>query len=456
MAVAEPRDVYSTLDLALRLGDLLLSSGGGASDVEGTMLAIARACGLRGVTADVTFTELRLQQQSSNEDTASILVRRVRRRQADYEELVRTDRLVQDLVDGIVTRDEARDRLMRIVTSPRRRSRWSITVGWGAVGASLAVTLGGGAVVSALAFLAACGIDLVARGIRGRVPLFYQQAAGGLLATLVALVAAASNLDVDPSLVATAGIIILLAGIGLMGAMADALTGYPLTASARLLDAVLVTTGVIAGVAAGLTIADLLGADLGRVEPGATGLAQGSAMTIGAALAAVAYGFACSSPYRAAIAAGLVAAIGQALFLLVVGLALGETWAAAVAAVTIGLISHWSAGLLRVPPLVLIVPALVPLLPGLAIYRGLALLAEGEDGVLQLAAAGATAIALASGVVLGQYLAQPLRRGGLRLERRLSAPGLVGPLLGGRPARRTTAHPGDSTDDHPSSDAGEA
>jgi uncharacterized membrane protein YjjB (DUF3815 family) len=304
------------------------------------------------------------------------------------------------------------------------------------VGASLAVTLGGGAVVSGLAFLAACGIDLVGRGTGGRVPQFYQQAAGGFLATVVAVVASATKVDADPSLVVTAGIIILLAGIGLMGAMADALTGYPLTASARLLDAVLATTGVIAGVAAGLTVADLTGANLGRVEPGATGLTQGSAMTVGAALAAAAFGFVCYAPFRTAVAAGVVAGCGQALFLLVDRLHLGETWAAAVAAVAIGVVSYGIAGRLRAPPLVLIVPAVVPLLPGLAIYRGLALLAEGRDGVLQLAAAGATAIALASGVVLGQYLAQPIRREGLRLESRLSGPRLVGPLLGPRRDRK--------------------
>jgi hypothetical protein len=45
-----------------------------------------------------------------------------------------------------------------------------------------------------------------------------------------------------------------------------------------------------------------------------------------------------------------------------------------------------------------------------------------------MAAAGATAIALASGVILGQYVAQPLRREARRLENRLAGPRLVGPL----------------------------
>ena len=86
------------------------------------------------------------------------------------------------------------------------------------------------------------------------------------------------------------------------------------------------------------------------------------------------------------------------------------------------------AGRFRVPPLVVVVPAIVPLLPGLDIYRGLALLAEGKDGVLQLASALATALALASGVILGQYLAQPVKREARRLETRLSGPRMVGPF----------------------------
>lgn len=57
------------------------------------------------------------------------------------------------------------------------------------------------------------------------------------------------------------------------------------------------------------------------------------------------------------------------------------------------------------------------------------LLAEGEDGVLDLAAAGATAIALAAGVILGQYLAQPNQAGRAA----------VGEPPGRSPARRSPA-----------------
>ena len=420
-------DVYPSLDLALGIGGLLLSSGAGAIDVEATMLAVAKACGLDGVSADVTFTKLTLQHQPSLEVPASILVRRLQRRTVNYEELILVDDLVRELVDKAIDPAEARERLARIASWGHRRPQWLSTICWGLMGAALAVTLGGGPVVCGLALVSACGIDLLSRTMR-RVPQFYERAAGGLFATLVATTAAAASLNVDLSLVVSAAIILLLSGIGLMGAMEDALTGYPLTASARLLEALLVTTGLIAGVAAGLAFAGAVGADLGHVDPGAVSFTHASAMSLGAAAAAAAFTYASYGPRRAAVAAAFVGGAGQVVFLLVDRLALGSTWSSAAAAVTIGGLSHGVAGRVRVPALVLIVPAIVPLLPGLAIYRGLALLAEGEDGVLSLAAASATAVALAAGVLLGQYLVQPIRRGRRRLDHRSFRPRLVGPL----------------------------
>jgi uncharacterized membrane protein YjjB (DUF3815 family) len=127
----------------------------------------------------------------------------------------------------------------------------------------------------------------------------------------------------------------------------------------------------------------------------------------------------------------LVGALGQGVLLPVASSPVGRTWGSAVAAVTIGGVCYLVAGRFRVPPLVVVVPAIVPLLPGLDIYRGLALLAGGQDGVLQLASAFATALALAAGVILGQYVAQPVKREKHRLEARLSGPRMVGPFRRG-------------------------
>jgi uncharacterized membrane protein YjjB (DUF3815 family) len=118
----------------------------------------------------------------------------------------------------------------------------------------------------------------------------------------------------------------------------------------------------------------------------------------------------------------------------------GVAWSSATAAVLIGLVSYAVAGRVRVPPLVVVVSAIVPLLPGLSIYRGLFLLSEGGNGILSIITAAAIAIALASGVIFGEYVAQPLKREARRFESRLSGPRLVGPLRGRNPRRRAREH----------------
>lgn len=138
----------------------------------------------------------------------------------------------------------------------------------------------------------------------------------------------------------------------------------------------------------------------------------------------------------------MVTLLGQ-----LVGLTLsapGESlrWSAALSAIVIGVVSHAVAGRFRVPPLVVVVPALVPLLPGLQIYRGLSFISDGDvRGILQLTGAGAITIALAAGVILGEYAAQPLKRNASRIEHRLLAPRMVGVLHSHRGVDLSAATP---------------
>lgn len=432
----ERADVYQSLDLALRVGEVLLSSGAGASDVVATMVDVTHACGVRRVTADVTFVDLTLHHQPSADEPAATQVRRVGRRPVDYGQLTQVDAIVQDLVDGKADREEARARLARIVSTGHARPRWTVTLALGVTGAGIAMTLGGDVLVCTLAFVAACAIDRTKVRLAGEaLPMFYQQVAGGLIASVIAVVAAATPLDVNPSQVVTAGIVVLLAGIGLVGAMQDAIMSFPVTASARLVDAILATVGIIAGVAGGLAVGGLLHVELTDVEPGASGLAAVGVMMAGAGIAAAAHAYGCYAPLRAVVVVAGVGALARGVSSAFSGGSLGAPWGAAVAATGIGLVSYVLSARVSVPALSIVVPSIAPLLPGLAIYRGLALLADGKDGVPDLATAALTAVSLAAGVILGHYLAQPVRQEAQRLGARLALPRLVGP--------RTRRHPDD-------------
>ncbi len=421
-----------TLDFCLRVGELLLASGAGAADVTATMQSLAFHLGLRQAEVDITFTSLAMTYQYDAEHQPLAHSRQVRHRDIDYEDLTLVDHLVRDVLDDRVDLIEARATLARLVSSGHSRHRWAVTAGYGVMNAGISLMLGGDWLVMAIAVLAAVSIDRMQLAMRGRrLPYFYQQVAGGALATLIAVAAAATPLQVDPSLVVTANIIMLLAGIGFMGAIQDALSGFYVTAGARLTEAILATAGIIAGVSGALSFAQALGLQVRRLDPGAADLKGVAVFALGAAIAAAAFAYASYAPKRilAPIAgiAGAAALISQSIDLQ----GLGRTWAVAFAAMFVGSVSYTVCARFKVPPLVVVVSAVVPLLPGLSIYRGLTLLAEGgvltSAGLLSMVTAGGVAIALSSGVILGEYIAQPLKREARRMENRLSGPRLVGP-----------------------------
>lgn len=452
------RELALTLDFCLRVGEVLLSSGAGAADVTATMLMLARSLGANDADVDITFTSLTMSHQSDPEQVPLISTRQLRRRVIDYQDLTDVDHLVRDVVAGRLGLLDGRGELRRIVSTGHDRHRWAVTGGWGIMCAGLGVQLGGDWLVAVLALLSAIAIDrLQLRIARRRIPPFYQQVAGGLVGTLVAVAAAAVYDEVDVSLVVTANIVMLLAGIGFMGALQDALTGFYITAGARLTEAVLSTAGIIAGVSGGLSLADAVGVDLPAFDPGRTGI-QGLTLTaVGAAVTAAAFAYASYSPMRVLLPVALVAAISIAISESIEAPGIASSWSVAIAALFIGLVGYGVGRRLRVPPLVVVVSAVVPMLPGVAIYRGLSLFGEGtrrnaSEGLVALIAAASIALALAAGVILGEYLAQPLAREARRVEERLSGPRLVGPLhmprrrhgrgRSGRSARRRSQRSG--------------
>src|SRR5699024_11436975 len=114
------------------------------------------------------------------------------------------------------------------------------------------------------------------------------QAAGGISASLLFVLLRIANTQVDPSLVVTASIIVFVAGLGVLGAIQDALTGFYLTASARLLEVSMATIGIIVGVGGGLNTASVLGVSV-VVEPGRVAWSHLPIMVFGAGLCAAAF-----------------------------------------------------------------------------------------------------------------------------------------------------------------------
>ncbi|MET7281914.1 threonine/serine exporter family protein [Kribbella sp. NPDC005582] len=431
----EQREVYRTLDLALRIGEVLLSSGAGTADATATILGVTAAGGLRGCEVDITFTSIAISYQASPDTAPETHMRVVRYRSQDFSRLTEVDRLVRRYSRGEVTRDEASRELARLTSAGPPYPRWTAVLAWGVMAGGATLLLGGGWLITLVAVVTAIVIELSNRWFnRQRLPAFYQQVAGAFVATAVALGLYAVHAPVKPSLVVAAGIIMLLAGIALTGAVQDAITGYYVTAAARSLEAMLLTGGIIAGVSLGLAIGIKLGFHVG-IEAQTIQLSNLPIMVGSGALMAVAFAYASYAPLRSLLPIAVIGGAGSLVFTLMTRAQFGPAWSTAAAAFMVGFGSYSLGRRSGVPPLVVVVAGTVPLLPGLTIYKGLYELTGLGNliGIVSLATAVAIAIAIASGVILGEYIAQPIRREARRLEDRLAGPRLIGPR---RPVRR--------------------
>ncbi|MBM7516271.1 threonine/serine ThrE exporter family protein [Nocardioides nitrophenolicus] len=429
------RTLHRTLDLCLKVGEVLLSSGAGAPDVVATMRALARALGVRHTQVDVTFTSLAMSVQQGPDEPPVVQLRAVTQREIDYEDLTRVDHLVRDVVAGETDLEGARTALAQIVSSGHARPRWAATLGWGVMCGGVGLQLGGNLVVVLVAMLAAICIDrLQLLMTRRRLPGFYQQVAGGVVATLLAALGtrlAEPWIHLNASLVVTANIIMLLAGIGFMGAVQDALSGFFVTGGARILEAVLATAGIIAGVSGGLSLCAAVGLDIPSLTLPRFDLVGVTTVGAGGAIGAAAFAFASYAPLRTLLPVGILGGLAIAGTEALSEAGTGRTFAVGLSAFVIGVFGYTVGRRFRVPPLVVVVSAVVPLLPGLSIYRGLFLLGQeggqqAAQGLLAMVTAASVAIALASGVILGEYVAQPVMREARRVEARLAGPRLVG------------------------------
>jgi uncharacterized membrane protein YjjP (DUF1212 family) len=424
--------VNFVLDLSLRIGEVQMASGAGASDVTATIIAIAGALGLPHCEVDVIFTSITVTCHRGTDLTPVTALRVVRSRSLDYTRLTETEKLVRKIVRGHMGAEQAQTELERITSAPHPYPRWVATLAWGGVAAFITILLGGGFDIALVAFVISGVIDRIGRYVnRYSLPFFFQQVIGGLVATLSAMAIVSSNILTTnrPTLVVAAAVTVLLSGLSTVSAVQDAITGYNVTAAGRTMETVLMSAGLIAGVVLALRIAVMLGLPRTPLPEVISSTPQQLPLVvIGGAGASACFALASYSKLRATLVAAAAGGIGAAVYGSLMLARLDGVSSSAIAATLVGFCGGVLARRLGVTPVVA-VSGITPLLPGLSTYRGLYQIGVEPSGEIStLMTAVAIGLALAAGVVLGEWLAQPVRTGLGRLERRFAGPRMAGPL----------------------------
>ncbi|OQO92798.1 threonine/serine ThrE exporter family protein [Saccharomonospora piscinae] len=428
--------VHLVLDLVTRIGEVQMANGAGASDVTATILALTRALGVPRCEVDVIFTSITVSCLRGSDLPPVTALRVVRSRSLDYTRLSETERLVQRLLRNRISAADAYTELVSITNAKHPYPRWVSTLAWGGMAGFITLLLGGTGWLPVISFVISAVVDRVGRLLnKGALPFFFQQVVGGFIATLAATaIVNIESLDLErPTLVVAAALTVLLSGLSTVSAVQDAITGYYVTASGRTLEVAIMSAGLITGVGAALSLATELGATHTPLPttPAYTPLSLPVMMVAGTGAAAC-FALASYSKVRPLAVAAVAGAVGASAYG-ALGLAgYNQIFAASIAATLVGLGGGVLARRLKVTPLVVAVSGITPLLPGFSTYRGMSELVDGGN-ITTLMSAVAIGLALAAGVVLGEFLAQPVRTGLGRLERKLSGPRMAGPLNAGRP-----------------------
>src|ERR1700722_4235214 len=272
-------DSAHALDLAMRAGDLLLSAGMSARDVVVTTLGIAGAYGLTQVYVDVTYTTISASYQPSPDLPPVSYTRVVRPGNADYSQVRSLITLYSEIQRGLPLAD-ALTSFERIWVAGHKYPAWVAMAGNAGVGAAVVLLFTTSWKVIVLTFGMGWVVDRMLGWLASKgVPPFFRQFAGAVLVTMVAVgVTAAGKAGfafaarVNPTLIVVGGIVILLVGTVIVGAAQDAIDQFYVTASARVFEVAIRTTGIVLGIVAVIRLANRQGGPMSsRGRQGAHG-----------------------------------------------------------------------------------------------------------------------------------------------------------------------------------------
>ncbi|OYN88808.1 hypothetical protein CGZ92_03640 [Parenemella sanctibonifatiensis] len=410
----DDRHGRAVTELCLRLAEGLLSTGKGAADVVSTVVRVTQAYGVSTVNVEVTYTSIfitRLRGLGRDPVTAT---RAIRGRVSDYATLAGLEEIVERIEKENIDVATAAKEFDKVMGRPETYNKVVTVIASGVTVAGVAVIFNATAFIAIVSGLSGMLVDIVTRALGERkVPPMLVQSAGGAVPTLlcVLLVLGRNNgmtflNGVYPSLIVVAAVVILLGGLSWVGAAEDALSGYYITASARVTEVVILTLGLLAGILAVLTVANGLGVWIEYDPP--TAVQQDLVVRVVAlAVLGVAFGVVTHAQPRVLVWFAVSPVVTWLTYATVTDQGVGPVTAGVAGGLVAGLISPVIGRFAKVPDLGVATVGILPLVPGMAVFNALFTLIAGTGndqlilGATQLLAAALFGIGIAVGASTG-------------------------------------------------------
>lgn len=410
------------LELAIRIGDLLQSSGQSVNDTVVIIRRVCQAYGLRRIHVDITFTAIVASYYPGGGLGPVTAMRTVEPASPNLSKTAAINKLVDDIAAGEPLA-LALNRFDEIRAAATPYPKWVATLGNASIGLAIQLFYTTSPVVLVVALVTGILVNRLLHFLaRHAMPAFFQQLAGGwLIVAITTLVSWTGRHDVialfhglNPTLIAVGGIVQLVAGMKFVGAGQDAIDGFYVTATARLLQVVMLTGGIVAGLVSGLMIAARIGVYV-YISPDPITHGTVWAQYVGALLAAVFFAVGGFADRRTVALSGAGAALAWFAFNTAMAAIDGVIFADFVAALVAAFVTTLLVRRTTIPGFAVVNGSLLVLVPGLRVYNGLLQMvgtylvpASPNEGAATLMVAIGVALAIAAGASLGMYVGRPV------------------------------------------------
>lgn len=378
----------------------------------------------RSVHIDVSSNLIMLSQLRGTEREPLTLIRPVPERVINNMTIQSLQHLIYEIRNGKLDLAAAEEQLEKILKKPRAYPKWVIMMGNAGIATGVSVMFTNNWRIVVLTFLIALMVDrLLYYLYRKGVPPFFRQVAASTFVTLAAAMTfffAKNGVEffenMNPTLIVVGGIIMLVSGLAIVGAIQDAIEEFYLTATSRILKVGMLTAGIVIGILIGLYTARKLGIGI-AVSPDPLQVNSLPFQIIGGVVVASCYAIATQTHVRAVAIVGMVAGGSLVITHFAREFGISPVPASGIAAAFVGLVAVWLSRFWRTPSSGIIAAGIIPLVPGLALYNGLMQLINyppGDPlfyrGVGTLFTALAIAISIAGGASFGSMLGRPIHQ----------------------------------------------
>lgn len=408
-AAPDRTDLGAALDVLLRFGAAMMHAGDTAFRVRAAMALLARALGIETLAVQVTIGSLGATARRGAE--TATLVREIGPPGIDAQRIVSLERLAQASRPGLTARELA----VALDTLEQARPHYRIVVVAGAIGlASAAFSyLNGGDALGTAAAAIAGGAGQAVRALlfARRLNQFAVTAVCAVLTAglYCALIAALAASGFGPGHAAgfIFSVLFLVPGFPLVAGLLDSVQHQTMAAVGRLSYAAMILLAAAIGLSAVAAIAGIA-VTPAPAQPGGIELSTLVLRALASFAGGVAFAVLYNSPLATLLVVGVMSLAGNELRLALHDLGMALAPATFFGALLVGLIATLARHRLHHPRIVLTVPSIIIMTPGLFAFQAIVMVNQGAAQAAIIAGATCFFIvgAMAMGLVAARFLTE--------------------------------------------------